>query len=148
MIATRTPEPNPGPYLSGRDGTLQAFVGKPWRALADGPDAFDCWALTRAAALALFGLDFPPAVYAAQDAHHAAPAAARYLAAHDWHERTTAAPGRVLALGGYDGAVHHVALCLDRSRALHTARALRSCVLPLRKLVAMYPAARFYEWAP
>ena len=148
MIATRAPESHAPPYMNGDDGMLQRFIGRPFADAGDGPDAFDCWGLTRAAARDLFGLDFPACVYAPQDVRHAAPVASAYLGAHRWHERDTAAPGRVLALCGYDGGVQHVALCLSVSHILHTSPRAPSCVCALARIVVAYPVARFYEWAP
>jgi cell wall-associated NlpC family hydrolase len=147
MIAATTPESNARPYMNGDDGMLAAFVGRPFAAGANGPDAFDCWGLTRAAALAVFGLDFPACVYAPQDVPHAAPVAAGYLRAHWWHELATASPGAVLALCGYDGGVQHVALCVSSSRVLHISPRGVSAVIPLARIAVAYPVARFYAWA-
>lgn len=148
MIAARSPESNAAPYLNPDDGTLQRFIGKPWAECTDGPDAFDCWGLTYTAARELFGLAFPVAILTPQDVAHGARAAAAYLVPPYWRERDTATRGAILALCGFDGGVRHVGLCLDDARVLHTARATRSCVLPVRRLVSVYPVARFYEWVP
>lgn len=128
---------------------FDALIGKPWRAMACGPAEFDCWGLAREGAAALFGLAWPETIYqAAHDWPQRSREATAYLSGPAWRERDTAAPGRVLALCDYAGHVRHVALCLDATRALHTSRATRSCVLPIAKLRRVYPVARFYEWAP
>lgn len=124
-----------------------AFVGKPFRAGAHGPDAFDCWGLVHTAARELYGLALPDAVYANVTPQAVAQAACELLYYPEWQECPRPAAGRVLALGGYDGRVRHVALCLDEHRALHAARALRSCIMPVHKLTALYPLARYYAWA-
>lgn len=127
---------------------VDAFVGKPWRALAHGPDAFDCWGLAHTAARDLFGLAWPVAVYAPHDAADAARVASAYLVPPCWRERDTAAPGALMALAMYDGTVRHVALCLNATQCLHTAKATRSCVMRIERLRLVWPTARFYEWAP
>jgi cell wall-associated NlpC family hydrolase len=147
MIAATAPESNRGPYMTGADRMLADFVGLPFLAGADGPDVFDCWGLTRAAALAVFGLDFPPCIHTPQDVPHAAPVAAAYLRAHRWQGRATAFPGAVLALCGYDGGVQHVGLCVSSSRVLHISPRSPSAVIPLARIAVAYPVARFYEWA-
>lgn len=127
---------------------VEAFIGKPWRPLAHGPDAFDCWGLAHTAARELFGLAWPIAVYAPNDIRDAARVAADYLVPPCWRERDTAAPGALMALCMYDDTVRHVALCVDERRALHTARATSSCIVPIHRLALLWPRARFYEWAP
>lgn len=124
-----------------------AFTGKPFRVGAHGPDAFDCWGLVHAAARELYGLTLPDAIYSSVSAQAVACAASDVLACTGWEEHARPAAGRVLALGGYDGKVRHVALCLDEHRALHATRALHSCIMPVGKLTALYPLARFYAWA-
>lgn len=125
-----------------------AFIGKPFRAGAHGPDAFDCWGLVHTAARELYGLALPDAIYSSITPQAIACAASGVLAAPAWQEHARPAAGRVLALGGYDGKVRHVALCLDESRALHAVKAMQSCIMPVAKLRALYPLARFYAWAP
>jgi cell wall-associated NlpC family hydrolase len=46
--------------------TVADFIGKPWRAGATGPDAYDCYGLARAASRALFGRDLPETLDDAQ----------------------------------------------------------------------------------
>lgn len=45
--------------MSERATVLSALIGRPWRARARGPEAYDCWGLVRAAALALSGWHLP-----------------------------------------------------------------------------------------
>lgn len=123
------------------------FIGKPFRAFAHGPDAYDCWGLVHTAARDLFGLHFPVAVYASTEPGDVADAAAYMLRHRAWLPCDHAAAGRVVALCSLDGCVRHVGLCLDGARALHVTVALRSCVMPVDKLAALYPV-RFYAWAP
>lgn len=127
---------------------LAPFVGKPFAPFAHGPDAYDCWGLTFTAARDLFGLQFPRAVYASVQPDDVAFSARAMLVRRAWQERDAAAAGHVLALASYDGCVRHVGLCLDNARVLHVTRLLRSCVMPVHKLTALYPVARFYAWAP
>lgn len=127
---------------------LAPYIGKPFGVCAHGPDAFDCWGLVHTAARDLFGLHFPEAVYATTTPQAVAVAAELMLLRNGWQTHDTADAGRVMALVGYDGCVRHVALCLDTTRALHVAVRLRSCVMPVSKLAALYPVARFYAWAP
>lgn len=42
-----------------RAAIICGYLGKPWRANAAGPDAFDCWHLIVAASKALFGRELP-----------------------------------------------------------------------------------------
>lgn len=41
-----------------------AYLGKPWRIGADGPDAFDCWGLVRAVLRTRAGVELQPIVFA------------------------------------------------------------------------------------
>jgi hypothetical protein len=38
---------------------VRAVIGKPWHENAQGPDAYDCWGLARAAQKIVFGRDLP-----------------------------------------------------------------------------------------
>lgn len=141
-------ESNAAPYLTGAEGMLAPYIGKPWARGADGPDAFDCWGLVTAAARDVFGLHFPNLPHSAHAPADVARMAAGYLASGEWLETPHAHAGAVLALCGYEGRVRHVALCVSAHRCLHIAGATRSCVLPIARLSSLYPVARFYTWAP
>lgn len=41
-----------------------AYLGKPWRIGADGPDAYDCWGLIRAVLRTRAGIELQPIVFA------------------------------------------------------------------------------------
>jgi cell wall-associated NlpC family hydrolase len=43
------------------------YLGKPWRLGADGPDAYDCWGLVRAALRQRAGIDLEPIVIPQSD---------------------------------------------------------------------------------
>lgn len=117
---------------------LAPFLGKPWRPVADGPDAFDCWGLTRAASLALFGRALPELPDNWNPATASIPGG--------WLELAGPGPGAVVALGNYAGAIKHVALCLDGGRVLNTTRIIGSHVGGLSILRGIYPVVRFYQW--
>lgn len=148
MTATERTESTCRPYLTGGSRMLEPFIGKPFAAGGHGPSAYDCWGLVHTAARELFGMQFPHAVYASLSLPHIAAAADDMLRTGAWRECMVADAGRVLALGGYDKSVRHVGLCLDGNRVLHITRLLHSCVMPVNKLTALYPVARFYQWVP
>jgi len=118
---------------------VSAFLGKPWRPVADGPDLFDCWGLTRAASLALYGRALPTLPDGWRPA-------ADDVAAMGWVEQEAPAAGDVVALGNYAGHIRHVCLSLGGSRVLNTCRGLGSHVGTLQVLRVTYPIVRFYRW--
>lgn len=118
---------------------LTDFIGKPWRPVADGPDAFDCWGLTRAASLALFGRALPDL----PDNWHPTADGATGLG---WVELDRPEPGAVIALGNYAGAIKHVCLSLGGNQVLNTSKNIGAHVGALAFLQATYPVVRFYKW--
>ena len=44
-----------------------AYIGRPWRVGAAGPDAFDCWGLVRAVYRERTGTELPPAGFTSED---------------------------------------------------------------------------------
>jgi cell wall-associated NlpC family hydrolase len=127
-----------------------AFVGKPWRLGATGPDAFDCWGLVVTALRDLFGQAVPDL------AEHLTIAsvvetpqiAAVALGTGRWRELPLPQAGLVIALRDLRGAVRHVGLCLGCDIVLHTRRGFGARLEPLRLVEAPWAAGRFYRWAP
>lgn len=119
---------------------LSAFVGKPWRPVSDGPDAFDCWGLTRAASLALYGRALPdlPDTWSSES---------NDAVSLGWTELEEPEPGAVVALGNYSGAIKHVCLSLGGQQVLNTGRVVGAHIGSLRTLRDIYPTVRFYKWA-
>lgn len=118
---------------------LADFVGKPYKPGADGPDAFDCWGLSRAASLALFNRALP----SLPDGWH--PTFDEAIA-QGWEELEEPEPGAVMALGNYAGAIKHVCICLTGRSVLNTGRDVGAHVGPLSFLRSIYPVVRFYRW--
>lgn len=114
------------------------FLGKRWVPVGDGPDAFDCWGLTRAASRALFHRalpDLPDGWVPAVDDIGVG-----------WCELPDIEAGAVIALGNYHGQIKHVCLALDHTRALNTSRESGSHIAQIRVLRETYPIVRFYQW--
>lgn len=125
------------------------YVGKPWEEGATGPDTFDCWQLCVAAALDLYGIEFPPVAYT-----HVAPdvvseRAAEQIRGGKWKRIDTHQPGAVVALSfPVPGEVTHVGLMLDASMVLHSERKNGSAINPLHNLATVYYVEGIYQWAP
>lgn len=117
---------------------VSAFLGKPWRPVADGPDAYDCWGLTRAASYALFGASLPDLPDNWHPDVEAVP--------QHWRELDGPEPGAVVALGNYAGAIKHVCLSLGHGSVLNTGRESGAHVGSLAYLRRIYPVVRFYRW--
>lgn len=64
-----------------------AYLGKPWRLGADGPDAFDCWGLVRAVLRERAGLDLQPIVIPQSDQRGIAKAFEGHAELADWTEQ-------------------------------------------------------------
>lgn len=127
-----------------------AFVGKPWRLGATGPDAYDCWGLVLVGMRDLFGRDIPDlvdhltiaSVVETPDIARAA------LATKRWQWVPLPEAGLVIALRDMYGAVRHVGLCVGCDMVLHTRRGYGARLEPLRLVEAPWAEGRFYRWAP
>jgi cell wall-associated NlpC family hydrolase len=126
--------------------TRDDFIGKRWALGAEGPDAFDCWTLTRAAARELYGVALPPLTETVATLRRTSEAADAMLERYDWREIDAARAGAVLALYNFAGRVVHVALCLDERSALNLALGMRSHIVPIATLRGMHASARLYAW--
>lgn len=127
---------------------VAAYIGKPWRLGRAGPDAFDCWGMTRAAARELFGLDFPDLVDALARPRGRRVDVTTTDVPPGWRIAAEPRAGAVLALFAFTGQVVHCALCLDASQTLNTSRQFGGHIVSVRALSLMYPVARVYVWAP
>lgn len=116
---------------------LQQFIGRPWRADASGPEAYDCKGLVLAAQHALWGRDVPPlrgTWLAWRDACRGA----------GWRPVDTApAAGDVLLVHAIDGPhvgvfvqlAHRLRLLHARSRIVHGVQLGRVELHDLRDLL-------------
>lgn len=89
------------------------LVGKPWRAAANGPDAFDCWGLVVYVRRALFGNDLPdvarpPVALSLPEARAAFASATKPLG---WYQIERPAHGAV-AIIGTSGVPSHAGIYL------------------------------------
>lgn len=73
--------------MTRRSEFLSSVMGAPWVPHADGPDAYDCWHLTRRTQSAIFGRDLPDAVLPASfSARDVIAAVASHPERTRWHE--------------------------------------------------------------
>jgi hypothetical protein len=91
---------------------VDAVLFKPWRAGAQGPDAYDCWGLARAAQRELAGRDLPVVNADPSDLR----AVVRLVTSHplhsEWHKVTR--PRHLdLVLMSHSRHPHHIGVWLD-----------------------------------
>lgn len=110
-----------------------AFIGKPWREGATGPDAFDCWGLMVAASVTLFGVALPDL-------------AQTVAGRRRWVEVTKLVPGTAVALIDMQGRPFHVGLYIGAGNVLHTTAQLGARIEPLRVFKCSAPAWKAYRW--
>lgn len=111
-----------------------AFVGKPYRRDARGPDAFDCWGLMMAAGRALFNQALPDL-------------APTIAGRRRWREVDTLAPGVAVVLMNLRGRPYHVGLYLGGGRVLHTIANGGARVEPVRTFALCAASWKGYRWA-
>jgi cell wall-associated NlpC family hydrolase len=99
---------------------LRDYIGKPWRADAEGPEAYDCKGLVRAVQTRVWGRDVPALLHPARLATWAA---VRASAEHDgWRPvQDKPAEGDIVVLRGKDGP--HVGVFVRAQRRLQVLHA-------------------------
>lgn len=111
-----------------------AFIGKPWRDGATGPDAFDCWGLMVAAAVDLYGVALP-------DLSHT------IAGRRQWQEVERMQPGNAVALIDTQDRPYHVGLYIGAGDVLHTTAQLGARIEPLRIFTLGAKCWKAYRWA-
>jgi cell wall-associated NlpC family hydrolase len=85
-----------------------AYVGRPYRDLGRGPDAFDCWGLVLDASARLYGVTLP-------DLQESVAKRRR------WRALDQLVAGAVVAMLDRRGRAYHVGLAIGPAYVLHTA---------------------------
>lgn len=103
-----------------------AYLGRPWRLGADGPETYDCWGLVRAVYRARCGVEIPAAGFASEEPRALIAGIAAYPAWNEWRPvegRPDELDAVVMAQGRHPV---HVGLWVAAGAAmavLHTTRA-------------------------
>jgi cell wall-associated NlpC family hydrolase len=111
----------------------RAFIGKPYRDRAAGPDAFDCWGLMRAASAALYDTPLPTLARTVSGRRR-------------WCELSEPVPGCAVALLDMRGHPYHVGLYVGAGLVLHTTAQLGARIESLRVMTRNAAGRGFYTW--
>ncbi len=107
---------------------VRSVIGMPWQSGAQGPDAFDCWGLARAAQRELFGYELPPVSVNANHLRSVIEAIEGHAIRQEWHNVEIPAHGDLVTLARHDHPTHiGVYLAVDRGGLLHCARDVGVC---------------------
>ncbi len=102
---------------------VKAQIGKPWRAGAAGPDAYDCWGLARAFQRDVMGRELPLVMADPLDLRAVIEEIAHSTLRTSWRETGLPTHGDLVTLAHHQFPAHiGVVLPINRGGVLHCAR--------------------------
>ena len=120
------------------------YLGKPWRAGAYGPDAFDCWALLVDIYQKQLGISLP--LHSNVDRN---PLDMACMASHDiateWHEVSEPVDWCGVGLSNVPGRVTHVGVYIGKANmVLHTQKVSGCIIEPLESVLRKFKQVTYY----